>query len=188
MGKLRSDSAWAALSPEQRETLEEWLFEENLAYKEALERARTEFGITASLTSLVDYYRRVAQERMQRELLSVQQMAEEFDKTEVDWEGLGATAMTLVAKRMLQLAVISPGKVKELVSLGRLLVANDAIDIKRRWVELEEEKVEDAMREKQERMEKDVGLQARLRQMAANHLEMAGLESAAAAAPSEPTQ
>ncbi len=29
MGKLRCDSAWAALAPEQRETLEVWWFEEN---------------------------------------------------------------------------------------------------------------------------------------------------------------
>jgi hypothetical protein len=28
-GKMRCDSAWAGLTPEQRETLEGWLFEEN---------------------------------------------------------------------------------------------------------------------------------------------------------------
>jgi hypothetical protein len=178
MSKLRSDSVWAALSPEQRETLAGWLFEENLGYKEALERARTEFGIVASLTSLADYYQRQAQERMQRELRAVKRMAGEIDRAQVDLDELGATAMTLVAKRMLQLAVTSPGKVRELVSLGRLLVANEAQDIKRRWVELEEEKVTDAMREKHERMESNLKSQANLRQMLANHLEMEGQEGA----------
>lgn len=187
MNKLRSDSAWAALSPEQREMLEGWLFEENLGYKEALERARTEFGLTTSLTSLVDYYQRLAQERTQRELRDVKRMAGQIDKAEVDVDELGATAMTLVAKRMLQLAVMSPGKVRELVSLGRLLVANEAQDIKRRWVELEEEKVADAAREKQERRESDLRLQTNLRQMAANHLEMTGREGTTAA-PAEVTR
>ncbi len=181
MSKLRSDSAWAVLLPEQRETLEEWLFEENLGYKEALERARTEFGITASLAGLADYYRWLAQERMQRELLDVKRVAGEIDEAGTDLDELGAAAMTLVAKRMLQLAVTSPGKVKELVSLGRLLVANDAQDIKRRWLELEEEKVADAVREKLERMESDLRLQASLSRVAANHLEAAGREGAAAA-------
>jgi hypothetical protein len=66
----------------------------------------------------------------------------------------------------------------ELVSLGRLLVANEAQDIKRRWVELEEEKVTDAMREKHERTESNLKSQANLRQMLANHLEMEGQEGA----------
>ena len=44
MSKLRSDSAWSKLTAEQRETLEGWLFEENIGYKEALERAQKEFA------------------------------------------------------------------------------------------------------------------------------------------------
>jgi hypothetical protein len=137
MSKLRSDSAWAGLSAEQRETLEGWLFEENLAYKEALERAQKEFGITASLRSLAEYYQRAARERTQAELLSVKATAEEIDKAEVGWDELGGTAMTLVAKRMIQLAVESPGKVREMVSLGRILIANEAQRIKRERLELE---------------------------------------------------
>jgi hypothetical protein len=154
MSKLRSDSAWAALSPEQRETLEGWLFEENLGYKEALERAQKEFGITASLRSLSEYYQRAARERTQEELLTVKATAEEIDKAEVNLEDLGATAMTLVAKRMIQLAVESPGKVKEMVSLGRILVANEAQDIKRRWLEMEEDRVDAEIQKQFERAKK----------------------------------
>ena len=137
MSKLRSDSAWAGLSAEQRETLEGWLFEENLGYKEALERAQKEFGVTASLRSVAEYYQRAARERMQEELLSVQATAEVIDKSEVSWADLGATAMTLVAKRMIQLAVESPEKVREIVSLGRILVANEAQTIRRERLEWE---------------------------------------------------
>jgi len=143
MSKLRSDSAWAGLSPEQRETLEGWLFEENLGYKEVLERAQKEFGIMASLRSVAEYYQRAARERTQEELLTVKATAEEIDKAKVNWDGLGATAMTLVAKRMIQLAVESPEKVREMVSLGRILVANEAQTIKRKRFEWERKREEE---------------------------------------------
>jgi hypothetical protein len=180
MSKLRSDSAWAGLSPEQRETLEGWLFEENLGYKEALERAQKEFGIMASLTSLADFYRRLAQDRMQRELRGIKGMVGEIDKANVDCEALGATAMKLVANRMLQLAVTSPGNVRELVSLGRLLVANQAQDIKRQWLELEWDRIEDADREKTAQMERNLKLQQSLTRMAVNHIEEARRKDAKA--------
>jgi hypothetical protein len=143
MSKLRSDSAWAGLSAEQRETLEGWLFEENLGYKEALERAQKEFGITVSLTSLADYYRRLAQERMWRELRGIKSMVGGVDQAKVDFGELETTAMKLVANRMIQLAVESPGKVREMVSLGRILVANEAQAIKRERFEWERKREEE---------------------------------------------
>jgi hypothetical protein len=171
MSKLRSDSAWSKLTAEQRETLEGWLFEENIGYKEALEQAQKEFGMSSSLTSLADFYQRLAEERMQQELLGVKSLAGKIDKTGVDRDKLGATAMTLVAKRMLQLAVASPGKVKELASLGRLLVANEAQDIKRRWLELEEERLDEEVIKKCDEAERNANLRASLLRMATNHLE-----------------
>jgi hypothetical protein len=178
MSKLRADSAWSKLTAEQRETLEGWLFEENIGYREALERAQKEFGVTASTRSLADYYQRLAEERTRRELLGVKGLAGKIDKAGANWEDLGATAMTLVAKRMLQLAVASPGKVREMASLGRLLVANEAIEIKRRWVELEEEKREDALREQGELAESQAEANAKLRELACGLLETAGRERA----------
>jgi hypothetical protein len=186
MGKLRSDSAWSKLTSEQRETLEGWLFEENTGYKEALERAQKEFGLAASLTSLADFYQRLAEERMQRELLGVKSMAGKIDKAGVNWEEVGTTAMALVAKRMLQLAVASPGKVRELASLGRLLVANEAIDIKRRWVELEEEKREEEVRNNCEEAERHAGMNERLRELAYRHIETV-MRERARESPEEPS-
>jgi hypothetical protein len=186
MSKLRSDSAWGKLTAEQREMLEGWLFEENIGYNKALERAQKEFGLVSSLTSLADFYQRLAEERMQRELLGVKSMAGKIGKAGMDWEELGATAMALVAKRMLQLAVASPGKVKELASLGRLLVANETVDIKRRWLELEEERLDEEVREKCEQLESDAKLRANLLRMATNHLETARRESLKAS-PEEPS-
>ncbi len=178
MSKLRADSAWCKLTAEQRETLEGWFFEENIGYREALERAQKVFGVTASVRSLSEYYQRLAEERTQKELLDVKGLAGKIEKAGANWEDLGATAMTLVAKRMLQLAVASPGKVREMASLGRLLVSNEAIEIKRRWVELEEEKREDSLREKCDRMESTAGMTARLRELAWRHLETTRRERA----------
>jgi hypothetical protein len=186
MSKLRSDSAWSKLTAEQRKTLEGWLFEENIGYKEALERAQKEFGLASSLTSLADFYQRLAEERMQSELLGIKSMAGKIVKSGVDQDELGATAMMLVAKRMLQLAVASPGKVKELASLGRLLVANEAQEIKRRWLELEEEKMEDSLREKYRQTESNLRLQASLRQMLVNQSETPRREGTKAS-PEEPS-
>ena len=140
MSKLRSDSKWNKLTAEQRETLEGWLFEENVGYREALERAEKEFGITASTRSLAEFYQQLARERMKAQVGELKEVCKEMEAVEVDWEGLGGTAIALVAKRAIHLAVDSPDKVQELVSLTRLLVANEALEIKKRWLEMEEER------------------------------------------------
>ena len=185
MSKLRSDSAWSKTTAESG-TLEGGLFEENIGYKAALERAQQEFGLAPSLGSLAAFYQRLAEERMQRELLGVKSLAGKIDKVEANWEDLGATAMTLVAKRMLQLAVASPGKVRELASLGRLLVANEAIDIKRRWVELEEEKRDEEMQMQCAQAESGAESNTRLIQLAGSHVETARQERAKES-PEEPS-
>jgi hypothetical protein len=140
MSKLRSDSKWNGLSAEQRETLEGWLFEEHLGYREALERAQKEFGITASVRSLAEYYQHLARERMTAQVGELKDVCKEMEVLDVDWERLGGTAIALVAKRAIHLAVDSPDKVQELVSLTRLLVADETLEIKKRWLEMEEER------------------------------------------------
>ena len=45
MRKMREDSTWNGLAGEQRQKLENWLFERNLGYAEALQRAHKEFGV-----------------------------------------------------------------------------------------------------------------------------------------------
>ena len=154
MGKMRTDSAWSKLTVEQRETLEGWLFDENTGYKEALERAQKEFGVTSSLSSLADFYQRRAQERTPGELADLKDMIKEIGKAPVDRDALAGAAMTLVAKRMVQLAVESPGKVTELASLGRLLVANGTQEIKQSWLQIEQERIRRELKEQAERNER----------------------------------
>ena len=58
MKKTRADSVWGKLAPEQRAQLDEWYFQENLSYREMLERAQMDFAVTASLQSLAAYFQR----------------------------------------------------------------------------------------------------------------------------------
>ena len=63
MRKLRSDSKWQTLPPQQREMVLKWLFDDGLSFKQALNRARKELGINASATSLRRFYHHWSEER-----------------------------------------------------------------------------------------------------------------------------
>jgi len=62
--KTRADCIWDKLAPEQLVELERWLFEENIAFRDAHERARRHFNAPGSLESLRGWYHRTAQRRM----------------------------------------------------------------------------------------------------------------------------
>jgi hypothetical protein len=142
MGKMRCDSTWAALTPEQRETLEGWLFEENLGYAEVLAEAQKEFGIAGTKASLVRFYQRTAAERAQREFLDLDAAVKEMKGLDVNIVEMQATAMCLITKRLMKLMLESPEKVKEMAWLGQLLVACDAQNIKRGWLNIGRTKFE----------------------------------------------
>jgi hypothetical protein len=61
--KPRQLPAIAAMTPEQRDTLEAWLFDENITYAVAIERVQSQFGLKISPTTLVKFYRQMAQKR-----------------------------------------------------------------------------------------------------------------------------
>ena len=69
MNKLRSDSAFCQLTPEQTETLEVWLFEERLGYSQVLEMLKSEFGFETSLTGIRRFYKRLEMERSRASLM-----------------------------------------------------------------------------------------------------------------------
>jgi hypothetical protein len=142
MSKMRCDSVWAGLTAEQRESLEGWLFEENLGYTEVLGRVQSTFGITASLMSLSRYYQRLAAERAQRELLDLKSAVAEIREIGVDRGELSAAVMSLLTKRLLKLLLESPDQVKEMAWLGHVLVGNEAQKIKRGWLAIGREKLD----------------------------------------------
>src|SRR5215831_5996290 len=96
MRKLREDSTWSYLTPEQIEMLEEWLFEENLGYAKVVERVKKEFGIETTIPSVARYYRRRAPERQAQELLEAQFDANALNRLGVDINSLRDATLTLV--------------------------------------------------------------------------------------------
>jgi hypothetical protein len=139
MRKMRDDSIWSRLTSEQRELLEEWLFEERLGYAKALEKAEKEFGLRASMASLGRYYRRRARERQTVELLDSQMRAEELNFLPVSTDNLRTAAVKLVGKAALKLAGEKPEELEQLASLTKLLLASEDNDIRRARLKLAEQ-------------------------------------------------
>ena len=117
--KTKSNAAWNGLSAEQRATLERWLFEENLGYEMALERARGELGFVGSIGSLKRFYHRMAAERQMPDI-------------DLETEGMGErearrTGMELVGRMFVKQVTENPEGIKEWAVLARLLLQSEAI-------------------------------------------------------------
>ncbi len=138
MRKPRDDSTWGQLTPEQRETLEGWLFDENLGYAKTLERVRQEFGLAATTASLGRYYRRRARERQVAELVEAQATARELNDLPVDVASLREAAVKLVGKAVLKLAGEKPAGLEHLVAFTKLLLESEGNDIRRSRLKLAE--------------------------------------------------
>lgn len=139
MSRIRSDSAWAGLTAEQNALLEEWLFELNLSYEETLERAKNQFGITASRTSLWRYSQAISRGRLSADLDETQATASVADSQKLDLKTLRNGAVKLIGKRLLD-STLKPGDVKELSKLANILMTNEQQEIQRAWLELSREK------------------------------------------------
>ena len=141
MHKLRSDSTWAALTPAQKEKLTHWLFDENLGYRQALERVRQEFGVTASKSSLASYYQFLARERLREDLCEAQSIATEALGSEAKLADLRGAALKLVGKKLLDCA-LQRGVAKELPALTNLLLLSAQQELQREWLALARERFE----------------------------------------------
>jgi hypothetical protein len=137
--KLRADSNWSGLTGEQRQTLERWLFEENLSYKETLERAKKELGIEASLGSLQRFRRRVIKERTLAAMSEAEESAAEVNGTKASLERLRTSAWKVVGKQFLEKAM-EGCDIKELRTLGRLMADSEEREIRCRRLALAREK------------------------------------------------
>jgi hypothetical protein len=131
MRKLRDDSTWNQLRPEQRETLESWLFDENLGYAETLARVRQEFQVEASVASVGRYYRRRARERQAVEMVAAEAEANAINALPVTADSLRTAAVKLVGNAALKLARERPHEVEALAALARLLLESEDIAIRR---------------------------------------------------------
>ncbi len=136
MRKARDDSTWSRLTPEQREILESWLFDENLGYVKTLKQVQTEFGCQGTIASLGRYYRRRARERQVSELASAQVAADELNELPVNVASLREAAIKLVGKAVLKLASEKPQELEALAAFTKLLLASEDNEIRRGRLQL----------------------------------------------------
>lgn len=136
--KVRDNSTWNQLVPEQLERLDGWLFDENLGYAKTAARVQKEFGIKATIASVGRYYRRRARVRQAEELVEAQLAAEGLNGLGVDANTLRAAVLKLVGKAALNLASEKPEELEQLASLSQILLDAEQNDLRRGRLELAE--------------------------------------------------
>jgi hypothetical protein len=131
MRKTKSDALWNALSAEQLETLDQWLFDENLSFAEAWPRAQDELGFKGSVASLKRYYARRKKERTLLLFKDLQKDLAVVNEAATDTNALRAGAMKLLSAFLFQWMSEAPEKVKEWAPLAKLMVDNDRNEAQR---------------------------------------------------------
>ncbi len=135
MSKLRADSTWNELTPEQLERLEEWLLVERASFREVRERVQREFGVTCSVSSVVRFQQHTETERAKAKMAQGLLAAAEVNEVGGNLENLRASSLKLIGNRLL-LEAIRDGDVKELSLLGRLVLESQERDIQQARLDL----------------------------------------------------
>jgi hypothetical protein len=146
MSKMRSDCVFSKLTPEQADLLEGWLFEENMSYKDALERAQKEFGIGGSLTGLRRFYGRLAKERGRESLTEGMSMCVEAAALG-DNAVLRAGLLTMANMCAVQFMTESPRDIKTITALLRALTSAQAQELKRVKSQSEDDRIREGDKE-----------------------------------------
>lgn len=126
MNRLRMDSRWGRLNKEQRELLDQWLFDGGLAYKEILERAKTELGVTASLSSLKRYRKWAAQRHLLHQLTDGTAIARCPKRADGQRKYSHAMASRLAGMRAMDMFLGGPKQQDDLIAIMRLLIRDGA--------------------------------------------------------------
>jgi hypothetical protein len=134
MKKLRSDSKWSRLPAQQHEQVLKWLFDGGLSYEAALRRARRQFGIEASVSSLKRFYQHVAGERQAAEIMALGGNTEDLRGAVMNVLGAAALDVSLGALH-------NPKNMKQLVPLVRLMLQDRRQDLTERKLALRLEKI-----------------------------------------------
>jgi hypothetical protein len=145
MNKLRSDSAFCQLTPQQADTLETWLFEERLSYPKVVEKLKAEFGLETSLTGVRRFYKRLDVERSAQSLMDAAEMS--GLTIEALKSGELKPAMLLFANKCLfELLRQSPVPIKEVATLLRAITSAEAHTMRQTIYEREQAELREAAR------------------------------------------
>ena len=142
MSKLRNDSTWNQLTPEQLETLETWLFDENLGYAETVERVRREFGLESTISSVGHFRRRRAAERQAEDLAEAHAAALGLNGLPINLTSLREAVVKLAAKTAFNLATDQPEDLQPVVPLIKLLLASEALELRQSRLKLAQTRFE----------------------------------------------
>jgi hypothetical protein len=139
MKKLRSDSTFSRLKPEQRQQLENWLFDDGLGYKETKARVLLEFGLACSISSLERFYRRGRAGQSMTALAESLKTAKAVKYTpQKEWALRGSSSL-MIGQRLLA-ATMEPGNTAEVATLGRLMLQSELRELQWRKFMLAQDK------------------------------------------------
>lgn len=119
--KTRSDSIESRLTPEQRDALESWLFDEQLSYSAARERLSKDFNAASSLNSLHRFYGRVALRRRMERVSDSRSHADQI-RDQLKGVDFDDSTIALISQQAFDLAVSESAKPADLFQLVRAVV------------------------------------------------------------------
>ena len=143
--KLSARSPLSKLTVEQRQTVEEWLFDENLSYLETGQRCLSEFKIKITIKSLFSFYRLVAQKRTLDRITHSANNANAVVKTFTENPADTYQALIKVAGQIaFDKAIQSPDQLDlpTIRDFTRLLIASRHADLNSKKFHLDREKWE----------------------------------------------
>lgn len=125
MKKVRSNALWTQLTPEQRNCLDKWLFEEEQSYEQVWQKAQAQFKYKGSKSSITRYHNRRRKEQIIEEFKDLRDEVAAVNGAPADPAAAHAASMKLLETFLFQQLRKSPDKVKEWAAVASLIVQND---------------------------------------------------------------
>jgi hypothetical protein len=135
------------LTPEQREILDGWLFDERVSQKLVLGWAHDDFGVEASLTSLKNYYQRRVRERSD-ENLELAMVEAKLTAGKVENGEVKRAATQLVEERILRMLVSDFTDLESTEKIVKMLTRLQSAEIQEKRLEIAREGIKLRMAEK----------------------------------------
>src|SRR5579872_7291853 len=129
MTKLRSDSTWSQLTTQQWETLEGWLFDENISYREAVGRVEKEWGLKSTPSSLVRFYKFCAKNRAVDGMPEAMETARQVNQSEANVDELRSSSMKVLSRKFFEQSM-EARNFRELTALGHIIDKTEAREIR----------------------------------------------------------
>jgi len=139
--RLRSDSIWRRLKPEQRQVINRWLHEDGLSYREICRRAREELGLELQPYAVSRFYHQGLRIEVVNEIADGQAAAQAVLNSGADGAAFRKSAMQVVNLRFLQKSMAN-APVRDVWALGKLALEAEGREIQRERMALAREKFE----------------------------------------------